>query len=286
MAVLGTLMGTQPTQQVGALLMKDLDDRASTEKANRRKYLGNGFIMEPDGSVTRDEGMAAAEVEKQKAIIDRMYTQNDLIVGRPQRGFADTPEGKTPFSNDPRTGETTTGQPVPNTAPRDNPPPVPPSQMSEAESWNKLDSQIGQLGADVRRSPGVTNKTNALLVATAGLAPEAFRPLAETWAKENVYTPEELKVVQSLDFGFQQFLSELSGKASTAQELQNVQRWTAMRGQGLDPMLNALTQMQKFARDKSQSLGNPYNKPAAPQQPQGGGKVGTFNPATGKVEYR
>jgi hypothetical protein len=113
------------------------------------------------------------------------------------------------------------------------------------------------------------------------MAPDQYAPLLENIAKEALYSPEEVKTLQALDYQFQQFLAAISGKASTAQEQQNVQRWTAMRGQGIGTMLEALTQMQQFARNKSQALGNPYGQ----SKPQGGGKVdGVYNPATGRVE--
>lgn len=232
LAVIGALMNTKPTLAVSEILAKDVTDqreearrRGERAQANRRRYLGGGFFLEPDGSVVRDPDMEQAEAEREERLRGRIGYQDELIRGRawdrPSTTIQTGPGGEVvPVTTTPR-GDTRVQPAVPGVTAS---PPSAEGMQKSAEAV-RLANKAGQLGTRVADIPGAVDPVKSATSDLLGRVP-VFGEIARNVYGERAYTAAE-RALRGDAAMFENDLSNLAaGLSLTGFEIGERNKWS------------------------------------------------------------
>lgn len=246
LGMLGVLSGDPAVSAVGEQLLANA--RAQAKASGKRVHIGNGFIMEPDGTVGQDpkyaefiQSQSDARDERQNrqnsAMLERMFVASGLQRSQPRYSAEQTDYGQAILQTNPQAfGGARVETEIPFT------PPIRPEARQKAAEAERLAAEAAalqeQLGSVEAVKPGVDIPSDWLRQSdmTRGLSHMLERQF---------YDPHELEV-RARGNRFEQNLSNLAaGLALTGYEIAERQKWSPFapgltRAQAKDRLTNVI----------------------------------------------
>lgn len=227
LGLLGVLTGDPALSAMGQHFLEKA--RREVAASGKRMHIGNGFIMEPDGTVSQDPGYASyideqnsirdqRQAAQNQAMLDRMFVGADLKRSQPRYSTTPTEGGQAVIQTNP---EATGGARMEDTIPVAAP--IGPEARQKASEAERLAAEAMALRTELESvaavKPGVDIPSDWLRQSdlTRGFAPALER---------SVYDENEL-AVRARGNRFEQNLSNLAaGLALTGYEIAERQKWS------------------------------------------------------------